>query len=329
MPRYAITGGSGFLGRALVDALVASGADAADIATLARRPNRALAERGVRQVVGSVLDAKALAAAFRDAEVVYHLAGRVSRDPADAAALHELHVQGTRGALEAARQAGVRRFVHGSTSGTVGCSKKKGVVAHDGSPYCTAAVASFPYYVSKILAEREALERDHGALEVISLNPSLLLGPGDDEGSSNDDVRKFLSRAIPSVPGGGLSLVDVRDAADAFVAAASLGELGTRYLLGAANMTVGEFFGRLERLSGVRAPRLHLPGGLERLGARVLSGFARRTGRAPEVDLPSVEMAQRFWYIDSSRAGRDLGFSPRPVDETLRASIDDLRRGRG
>ncbi|MCB9787017.1 MAG: NAD-dependent epimerase/dehydratase family protein [Deltaproteobacteria bacterium] len=324
--RAALTGATGFLGHALVEALVASGAEPSQLTSLARSRSERLEALGCRQVTGDLQDEGPLVEAFRGAEVVFHLAGRVSRDPRDAAALYDLHVRGTQRVLDVALGAGVSRVVLCSTSGTVGCSVSPKVVADDSSPWCSSVVAGWPYYRTKLEAERLALS--HGArtgLAVVSLNPSLLLGPGDARGSSTGDVRAFLARRVPSVPAGGLSLVDVRDAAAAFAAAATRGEPGTRYLLGARNLTVAELFADLERLTGVPAPKLRLPAWLERLGGTLVERAARVIGRPPPLDRISVEMAQHFWYIDSSRAARDLGFTPRPTDDTLRDTVAWLR----
>src|SRR3954454_24208851 len=118
--------------------------------------------------------------------------------------------------MEASRRAGVKRVVVASTSGTVALSEKS-VVANEESPVPSALISRFPYYRSKLYGEQEALSHNRDGLEVVSVNPSLLLGPGDVYGSSTGDVRLFLDRAVPAVPQGGLSYVDARDAADALI----------------------------------------------------------------------------------------------------------------
>ncbi len=157
------------------------------------------------------------------------------------------------------------------------------------------------------------------------LNPSLLLGPGDLRLSSTDVVWKFLQRRVPAMPGGGLSFVDVRDAAQAFAAALERGRPGERYLLGGANMTFRELFGRLERLSGVAAPRVTLPAAVNVAGARLLEKLASWRGTEPSIDSPSVEMGERYWYCDSAKAAAELGFAPRDPQETLAETVRWLR----
>src|SRR5262249_824757 len=151
---------------------------------------------------------------------VYHLAGLVSRNPDDAHRMYELHVGGTRALCEAALRAGVQRVVVASTSGTGAVGDDPGRVFTEEDGYATETVKHWPYYLAKVYQEQTALaaHREHG-LDVVVICPSLLLGPGDARQSSTGDVLKFLTRSIPIVPSGGLSLVDVRDAADALVRA--------------------------------------------------------------------------------------------------------------
>ena len=188
-------------------------------------------------------------------------------------------------------------------------------------------VKGWPYYLSKIYQEQFALELfAKEKLPIVILNPSLLLGPGDDRGSSTDDVLKFLQRKIPIVPEGGLNFVDVRDVAKVFPVAMERGTPGERYLLGGPNWTFSTFFGRLERLAKVPGPRLRVPAAWARFGATAMQELANWRGVAPSVDRISVEMSEHFWYVDSSRAEQELGFSARDPQETLLDTIRYLRK---
>jgi dihydroflavonol-4-reductase len=163
---------------------------------------------------------------------------------------------------------------------------------------------------------------------VIIVSPSLLLGPGDERTSSTGDVVLFLDRKIPNVSSGGLNLVDVRDVADVLINAMDSGVPGRRYLVGGDNMTVRDFFLALERLSGVRRPRMELPESWSLLGARLLRGMYNVAGQKYPLDDSTVEMAYRFWYFDNSRARNEIGFNPRPAEETLRDTIAWLKSRR-
>lgn len=326
MATVLVTGATGFLGRHTVLALDAKGHS---VRAMARNPPRdigALFGDRVTVVRGDVHDAGALAKALEGVDAVFHLAGMVSRKPEDAEALFRAHVHGTRAVLTAARAAGVKRFILASTSGTVAISDDE-CIATESDDAPVRWLSKMPYYRAKWLAEKESLAANAPGFDVISVNPSLLLGPGDAFGSSTDDVRKFLDRAIPAVPRGGIAFVDARDAADALVLAYEKGRGGQRYLVNAVNMRVQDFFARLERISGVSAPRLPLPRSREaaRLSTQLFSKAVRAIGGDPPVDEESVEMGQLYWYASSEKAERELGWSARDPNDTLADTVRDLR----
>jgi dihydroflavonol-4-reductase len=238
-----------------------------------------------------------------------------------------LHVDGTRRVLERMAAAGVPRMVLASTSGTIGVSKDE-TILDETAPYAEEIVAGWPYYASKIYQERLAFE--HGkrlGIEIVAVNPSLLLGPGDRRLSSTGDVRRFLRREIPTIPDGGVSFVDARDAAEATAAALERGRAGERYLLGGPNWTTKEFFARLGRIAHIAPPRLKLPPSWARWGAGVVEEVYRWRGKQPPVDRISVEMAEHYWWIDSSKAERELGFAARDPQLTLVDTVAYLRQG--
>src|SRR5262249_22190535 len=158
-----------FLGAHVAEALRARGHEVVPFSRGdAQRPRRA---------GGDVLDARALAAAAAGCDGAFHCAGRVSRRPEDAEELYRVHVEGTKNVLAACPQGGVRRVVVASTSGTVAVSESPEPVANEESPTPIALLSRWPYYRAKLFAERAALAWDGGGLEVVCVNPSLLLGP--------------------------------------------------------------------------------------------------------------------------------------------------------
>jgi len=320
LKRLWIGGATGFLGAHLVQVLKAQGHEL----VLASRSGGEVQGLPVHAV--DVLDASAVAESARGCDGAFLATGKVSRDRDAGEELHRAHVLGTRSALAGLRAAGVRRVVVASTSGTVAVSGDSKQIADESAHVPLELVAMWPYYRTKLYAEREALEANSSEFEVVLVNPSLLLGPGDLRESSTGDIRLFLERAIPAIPGGGIAFVDVRDAAQGMWLAFERGRAGERYILNAKNMTVAAFFQRLERIAGVKAPALHMPRsrplaiGVNRLFSKAL----RAIGGQPPVDEVSVEMAQYYWYCSSSKAERELGFSARDPGETLRETVADL-----
>jgi dihydroflavonol-4-reductase len=160
----------------------------------------------------------------------------------------------------------------------------------------------------------------------VILHPSLLLGPGDDRLSSTEDVLKFLAGDIPAIPSGGINFVDVRDVAPAFVTAMQKGGPGESYLLGGPNWTLERYFGHLERISKVPAPRLRVHRKLHSVTSAVIETVYDGLGKKPPVEPVSMEMARYFWYVNSDKARRQLGFDPRDPGETLFDTVEYLRK---
>lgn len=321
--RYLVTGGTGFLGQHLVRQILEAGDE---VLVLARGRDAALAKIGAEFMAGSVLSADSCAEACKGIDGVYHLAGKVDWNPRRTHTLHRLHVTGTKNVIDAAGAAGVKRVVVASTSGTVGVTKDPLEVPNDDSAFATEIVQDWPYYLSKVYAEKTALAAARSAgVEVVLMRPTLLLGPGDLRRSSTQTVVDFLDGKIPFVPSGGMSFVDVRDTATAFRTAMDRGRPGASYLLGSANLTVEAFFERLESISGVRRPLLSVPDQIALTGARLVDSAMRAIGREPDIDPVSVELAQHFWYIDWSRALKDLDFAPRDPGQTLYDTVQWLR----
>jgi dihydroflavonol-4-reductase len=90
-------------------------------------------------------------------------------------------------------------------------------------------------------------------------------------------------------------------------------------------MTFDEFFGRLERLSGVAAPMLRMPKKLAVAGAGMIDSLFRNWNKTSPVQPKEVEQAEYFWYLDASKATEELGFSPRDPQETLNSTINYIR----
>src|SRR5205823_5761078 len=226
--------------------------------------------------------------------------------------------------LSAAERPGLERVVLASSSGTIGVSAVRRVATEE-YDYPIETVGRWPYYLGKIYEEKIALESTRRGLPVVILNPSLLLGPGDARLSSTQDIYRFLLGRIPAMPRGGISFVDVRDAAQAFVAALTRGNVGERHLLGAVNWEFTEFFGHLSRLAKVAQPPLRLPSAVKVAAAHFIEKRARGRGREPDLPASDVEMGEHWFFIDSAKAERVLGFRPRDPGETLTDTVRYVR----
>lgn len=321
--RILITGGTGFLGTHIVGNFLAYGET--NLKVMASRVPEWMKDAGIKAVEGSVTDRETVAKACKNVSAIFHLAGKVSRDNDDAALMNKIHLEGTRMLCEAATEAGVQTLVLASSSGTIAVSEDEQIV-DETFPQPIEILTRWAYYASKYYQERAAIENFKAdGQKLVIMNPSLLLGPDDERLSSTKPVLDFLGRKIPYCPSGGLNFVDARDAAAAFISALEKGQHQEKYLLGAANMTFEQFFGRLERLSGVSAPMLKVPKKLAMAGSSVISSIYKNWGKASPVMPNEVEQAEYFWYFDSTKAEEELGFAPRDPQETLQDTINYLR----
>lgn len=321
--RILITGGTGFLGSHVVRQFLEAGEK--NLKVMASRVPEWMKDAGVEAVEGSVTNTNDVANAVKNALSIFHLAGKVSRDNNDAMSMNNIHLQGTRLLCEAAKEAGVNTMILASSSGTIAVSEDEQVF-DETFPQPVDVFSRWAYYASKYYQERTALENFNGkGQRLVIMNPSLLLGPDDERLSSTKPVLDFLAKKIPYSPSGGLNFVDARDAAAAFISALEKGKHQEKYLLGAANMTFPEFFGRLERLSGVSAPMLKVPKKLAMAGSSFISSVYKNWGKTSPVAPTEVEQAEYFWYFDSSKAVNELGFAPRDPQETLQDTITYLR----
>lgn len=323
-----ITGATGFLGQHLALDLCERGYT---VKALIRNPQSAAAQAlpdSVQRVRGDILDPSSIASAISGCVGLFHCAGKVSRDPEDALQMHEVHVTGTQNCLEAARQAGLRRCVIAGTSGTIGVSENEDHIADESHDPPFELINRWPYYRSKYYAEQVLKRFASDPMELISVHPSLLLGPGDLHGSSSGDVRRYLERPLPVAPTGGVSFVDARDAAAGMRLAYERGKGGERYLLTACNCTVRTFFGRIARVAGLKSPVWTVPNRRWVKDATQWLGQQARDILGDDDMFPdavSLDMAYHFWYVSAQKAEDELGWSPREAMVTLSDTVADLR----
>jgi dihydroflavonol-4-reductase len=314
MAKTLVTGGSGFLGGHLVRALAERGDD---LRLLARRTAELghLAGIDFDRATGDITDRRAVNRAMDGVDRVFHVAGRTSLRRRDREAVFDANLRGARTIFAAALEAKVERLVHTSTVGAIGVAAPR-KTADESTPFEIGHLG-LAYVNSKHEAELEAFRLASQGLPVVIVNPTFALGPDDPTGTSMRLVRRFLLRQIPAYVDGGLNIVDVRDVAAGHLLADEAGEVGERYILGGRNFTLDRLFADLSRISGVAPPPLKLPARAALAAADAAGALRLPLGVDPE----EVRSAALWWTYRNTKAKRELGFAPRPHEETLEDAI--------
>jgi dihydroflavonol-4-reductase len=311
-----VTGGTGFLGNAIVEELVAAGRP---VRALARsdKAAEALAGLGAEPVRGDVLDRASLDAGVAGCEAVYHAAGANAFCLPDPSPLYEVNVDGSRAVVLAAAAAGVRRLVYTSSAATLG--EERGSVGNEDAVHRGWFLSD--YERSKFEAERAVLDaaRETG-LEVVCVNPSSAQGPGRTGGTARL-LLGYLNGTLRSAVDTRLSVVDIADCTRGHLLAEERGAPGERYVLCGASLTVREGLELLGRVTGLGEQPRFLPPRLALLLAGGVEVVGRARRRKPSVCREMVRTLLHGHTYDGSKATRELGLVYTPLEETLRRTV--------
>lgn len=314
-----VTGATGFLGSHVARLLVARGEP---VRVLVRESSRRDALDGlpVEWAIGDLRAPASLDRAMRGIRRVFHVAADYRLWTSQPRELYEANVSGTRNLLEAAGRAGVERFVHTSSVATIAVSRPGRLPDEDVDARLDEMIGH--YKRSKFLAEQIALEAARCGLPVVVVNPTTPVGPGDWKPTPTGRlILDFLNGRIPAYVDTGLNLVAVEDAAAGHLLAAERGAIGRRYILGAENLTLKQILDTLAGLSGRPAPRVRMPHAVALAAAHVDTFVARLAGREPHIPVDGVRMSRHRMFVDASRAVRELGFRPAPVEAALERAV--------
>ncbi len=318
-----VTGANGFVGCHVVRALLAQGVR---VRALIRHDAdvRGLEGLDYEMHIGDLRDAAAISDAAGGCEEIYHVAADYRLWVRDPAPMYAANVDGTRNVIAAAKAANVRRLIYTSTVGALGIGADG--IGREDVPVTLEAMVG-PYKRSKFLAEQEAIRAAHEGVPIVIVNPSTPIGPYDFKPTPTGRIiADFLNRRLPAYIETGLNLVPVEDVARGHLLAAERGRIGEKYILGGENLTLAEMLQRLSRLSGLPAPRVRIPYAVAfgfALGAEAVARTV--THRPPRASLTEVRMARKKMFFDSTKAQRELGYTPGSLDEGLTRAIDFFR----
>jgi dihydroflavonol-4-reductase len=310
-----VTGGSGFVGGAVVRHLIGSGIA---VRGLARSDvaAAAIARDGGVPVQGDLSDEAALRSGMSRCDVIYHVAGVNTMCPRDPGTMYRVNVDLVRSVVRAAADSGVRRIVLTSSAAAIG--EPAGVVAEEGTPHTGRFLSH--YARSKYLGERAFFdEAETRGIEAVAVNPSSVQGPGRADGSALL-LRYALSMRRPIVIDATLSIVDIEDAARAHLAAAIRGTHGTRYLVSGASVTIRDALAMLGKAADRAIDAIVLPpwaGG----AAYPLAAASGLIGGDRPICVEMLRTLLHGHRFDASRSISELGMAYTPLDDTLKRTV--------
>jgi dihydroflavonol-4-reductase len=313
-----VTGGSGFVGGAVIRHLIGAGIDVRGLAR-SDAAAAAVSGNGGSPVLGDLSDQEALRAGMSGCDVVYHVAGVNTMCPGDPGAMYKVNVDLVRTVVQIAADAGVRRVVLTSSAAAIG--ESTGVVADEGTPHAGRFLSH--YARSKYLGERAFFdEASKRGVEAVAVNPSSVQGPGRADGSALL-LRYALGMRRPIVIDVMLSIVDIQDAARAHLAAAIRGRPGRRYLISGASVGIREAVAMLAAAAKRPIDPIVLPPWAGEAAYPLAAAAGLVGGGAPVC----VEMLRTLLHghrFDSSLSIIELGMAYTPLDDTLGRTVDWL-----
>ncbi len=316
-----VTGASGHLGVNLVRALLARGWT---VRALVHQNTHGLEDPAIERVYGDVLDVQSLERAFTGADVVFHLAGRVSVVSWDRRDVEAVNIQGVRNVVAACRGSRAGRLVHTSS-----------FHAHRQEPLDEPLVETRPlvdsrrfppYNYSKAEGERVLREAIVQGLDAVVVSPTGMIGPYDFQPSHFGAILLAMAREkLPVSVNAGLDWVDTRDVAEGMIRACERAGAGEKYFLSGHWVTLADIARLVSQVSGGRGPRMSVPLGLGRAVAPFAESFARLAGkRALFTGISMKELASNS-QVSHEKAARDLDYEPRPFPATISDTLDWYR----
>lgn len=318
--RYALTGGTGFVGGVLAARLRRDGHE---VVALVRDRTRAhhLERIGCSFVEGDLDDGAALDRLCADADGLFHVAGWYRLGQRDPSPADRVNVQGTRNVLEAARRNGVRRTVYTSTL-AVNSDTEEQVV--DETYRFTGRHLS-DYDRTKAEAHDIAAAMADQGLDIVIVQPGLVYGPGD-TAQTGAFIEQVVRGKRPFAPaGGGVCWAHVDDVAEGHVLAMEKGRAGESYMLAGPRASLADGLRQVARIAGTKGP-IVLPTRLVRMTAALMAVLGKVVPVPPDLAAETARAGLATYYGTPAKAERELGWSARPLEDGLRQTVAHLQR---
>jgi dihydroflavonol-4-reductase len=307
-----VTGSTGFIGSQLCHALVADGHT---VRAFQREssPILLLENLQVEHVIGDITVFDSLKNALQGVEVVYHTAAKLGQKR-NLDQIYDITVGGTRNVLSAAKNAGVRRFVHTSSVAALGVPIETQIAANvqnhshllmDENHTWNFRPQHWRYGHAKYLAELEVQRAVAEGLDAVIVNPAVVFGAGDINRITGEVIVHAARHGLPVATPGGLNVVHIDEVVQGHLAACETGRTGERYILGGENISIERFCKIIAGVVDVKPPKLVIPAGL----LRALSWPISILGNLTPLPIAgeALHKAGYYFYYDTRKATQELG----------------------
>lgn len=314
-----VTGAPGYLGNNLVRALVSRNLKVRCM-VLPGESCLPLEGLDVEIVEGDVRDIEVLCRTFDGADIVFHLASIISLLPGKRRLLEEVNVKGARNVAKACLKSGVRRLVYTSSIHAL-AEPPHGHVIDESMP-CDPARITMAYSKSKARGTLEVMEVIDRGLDGVIVMPTGIIGPYDFKPSATGRlIIDFAAGRIPARVVGGYDFVDVRDVAKGHILAANKGRVGEKYILSGEWISIDDIMKEISNMTNAPLPRWQVPVGLASAIAMILSSYSMLTGAKVLLNQDSITTLRSNSIISSEKARRELGYTSRPIRESIRDTV--------
>jgi len=320
--KIAVTGANGHVGVNLCRTLYDQGHD---VVALVHTKNDGIRKHPVKIVKGDLLNKDSLIPFLQDAEILFHLAARISITGDKDGMVARINHEGTMNLLEIAQRNGIKRMIHFSSIHAFSqhplhepLDETRPLVGKKG----------FAYDISKAAGEKAVMKAVGNGLDAVILAPTAIIGPSDHEPSLiGQAVIDMIKGKIPSLVPGGYDWVDVRDVVGAAITAMDKGRKGEKYLLSGHWRSLKEFSAAIKKVTGIKTVQTEIPMWVARLGLPFISGYSRMMQTKPLYTGESLTiLTEGNRFISHQKAAKELNYAPRALESSLFDLVEWFRR---
>jgi dihydroflavonol-4-reductase len=316
--RIALTGASGHIGTNLCNVLSSEGHE---IRALINRTSRSLEKITLEKIPGNVLDKKSLELLVDGCDMVIHLAATISIRGVNDRDLLSININGTRNILDTIKKLPVKRFIHFSSIHAL-TQEPFDEILDETRPL--ALKDPIMYNRTKAWSEQLVLEACNSGLDGVIVNPTSVIGPNDFKPSlMGRAIIQICQNKFPGLVSGGYNWVDVRDVVAGTLQAMDKGKRGERYLLSGHWVSLPDLVGIISQFHNIRQKHTILPYWLAEAGVPFLKMYAMVRGTDPLYTRESLDIVRHSHrMISSEKARKEFDYQPRPVEITIKDTID-------